>query len=243
MSRSPQSFRRCVAIAGRRCRHRRDILAGARERLDRFGVRLRQREQALPRVPDFFQRGQRQREFFDQQLGGVEFAGRHETARIATVQFVARLSESCERVHQTCRAAARARAAQNGAFDRRDRARMRKGSGTEPQERMLEQRQQRHRFESAQRGFGCEAREGPCRGVGERIAAGIIDHDVPAFERGHHAARERAVGRHQRRGLAGRLDGFAQAIAIASASSSALALSMTVTPAIALSAATVNRAP
>ena len=217
-----------------------NILAGARERLDRFGVRLRQREQALPRVPDFFQRGERQREFFSQQLGGVEFAGRHKTARITTVQFVARLSESCERVHQTCRTAARARAAQNGAFDRRDRARMRKGSGTEPQERMLEQRQQRRWFESAQRGFGCEAREGPCRGVGERIAAGIIDHHIPAFERGHHAAREARSGVISAAVLPGVSMASRRQIAIASASSSAFALSMTVTPAIALSAATVK---
>ncbi len=78
---------------------------------------------------------------------------------------------------------------------------MRARCGAEPQQRMLEQRQQRHRLEAAERGFGRQPREHAGWRVGERVAAGIVDRHVPALERGHHAARQRAVGRHQRGGL------------------------------------------
>ena len=66
---------------------------------------------------------------------------------------------------------------------------------------MLEQRQQRHRLEAAKRGFGGEPREHAGGVSASAIAAGIVDRHVPALERGQHAAGERAVGRHQRRGL------------------------------------------
>ncbi len=161
-------------------------------------------------MPEGFQRGERQREFFDQPLGRVEFAGRHETARITAVQLIARLPEGCERVHKPCRTAPRARAAQNGALERCDRTGMRKSFGAEPQQRMFEQCQQLRRLKPTQRGFGDKACEGAGRRVGECIAARIIDLDLPAFERGHNAARESAVGCHQRRGLGGCLDGLAQ---------------------------------
>ena len=52
-----------------------------------------------------------------------------------------------------------------------------------------------------ERGLRHEPREHAGLGVGQRIAAGIVGLDVPAPERGDDAARQRAVGRHQRGGL------------------------------------------
>ena len=75
---------------------------------------------------------------------------------------------------------------------------------------MLEQRQQRHRRQAVQRGFGGEPREHAGRRVGQRVAAGIVHRHVPARQRRQHAAGQRAVGRHQRGGLAWNLHRLAQ---------------------------------
>ena len=80
----------------------------------------------------------------------------------------------------------------------------------QPQQRMLEQRQQRHRREPAERRLGDQPREHAGRRVGQRVAAGIVDRHVPARQRRQHAPRQRAVGRDQRGGLARRLDRLAQ---------------------------------
>ena len=61
----------------------------------------------------------------------------------------------------------------------------------------------------SKRGFGGEPGKNAGRRVGERVAAGILRRDIPARQRGEHAAAERAVRRHQRGGLAV-LHGFAQ---------------------------------
>ena len=78
-----------------------------------------------------------------------------------------------------------------------------------PEARMLEQREQRHRRQAFERGFGRKPREHAGLGVGQRIAAGVVGQDVPASERGADAARQRAVRRHQRGGLV-LVHGFAQ---------------------------------
>ncbi len=82
--------------------------------------------------------------------------------------------------------------------------------GAEPDQRMLEQREQRHRRQSAECGIDREPRKRTGRRGGQRVAAGIVDRHLPALQRREHAARQRAVGRHQRGGLARRLGGFAQ---------------------------------
>ena len=74
---------------------------------------------------------------------------------------------------------------------------------------MLEQRQQRDRGEAVKRGFGGEPGKHSGRRFGERVAAGILGENIPARQRGEHAAPERAVRRHQRGGLAV-VHGFAQ---------------------------------
>ena len=86
-------------------------------------------------------------------------------------------------------AGARAGPAQNAAFESRDGGAVRPGGGLQPQQRMLEQRQERHRLEAAERCFGGEPREHAGRRIGKCIAARIVDRDMPAFECGDDAAR------------------------------------------------------
>ncbi len=104
-------------------------------------------------------------------------------------------AEGLQRVSEPRGAALGPRAAQNRALQGRDRG------GIERAQRMLEQRQQRHRRQAVQRGLGGEPREHAGRRVGQRVAAGIVDRHVPARQRRQHAAGQRAVGRHQRGGL------------------------------------------
>ena len=72
----------------------------------------------------------------------------------------------------------------------------------EPQQRMLQQRQQRRRLAAVQCCFRSEPRENAGLRVHQRVAAGIVDRQIPAAERGDDAARQRAIRRHQRGGLA-----------------------------------------
>ena len=65
---------------------------------------------------------------------------------------------------------------------------------------MLQQRQQHRRLEAVARRACRQPGEDAGRGIEQRLAAGIVVRKLPAVERGHHAARQRAVRRHQRRG-------------------------------------------
>jgi hypothetical protein len=76
---------------------------------------------------------------------------------------------------------------------------------------MLEQGEQRDRGKPAESRVRRQASEQPGRGVGERIAAGIIHGDIPALQGREHAARQRPVGRDERCGFMRRLQGLAQA--------------------------------
>ncbi len=101
-----------------------------------------------------------------------------------------------------CGRGPRRTARSNAATARRSRAS--RGAG------MLEQGEQVDRRKRAERGLRGKPCERPGRGVGERIAAGIVDRNGPARQCGEHAARERAVGGDQRCGLVRRLQRFAQ---------------------------------
>src|SRR5262249_28457494 len=101
--------------------------------------------------------------------------------------------------------------AQDRPFERRDRARVGAFGGAEPRERMLDEGEQRNRGKPAERGLRRQPREPPGGRVRERIAAGIVDRDLPAFERRQHPARQGAFGRDQGGGLVGRLGRLAQA--------------------------------
>src|SRR5262249_61037796 len=83
--------------------------------------------------------------------------------------------------------------------------------GGEPRKRVLEGGAQRNRGTPAEGGVRRQPREPPGGGIRERIAAGIVDRDLPAFERRQHPARQGAVGRDQGRGLVRRLERLAQA--------------------------------
>ena len=114
---------------------------------------------------------------------------------------VFRGAEGRERLRKPCRTGARTRPAQHGHFQRGDCVRVRAGGRAKPEARMLQQREQRDRLESAQRGLRDEPREHAGLGIGQAIAAGIVGLDVPALERRRDAARQRAIRRHQRGGL------------------------------------------
>ena len=116
-----------------------------------------------------------------------------------------------QRVRETSRARPWTRAAQNDLFEPGDCACVRASGGAKPQERMLEQREERNRGNSIKRGFRRKAREQPCGSVGELLAGRILDRHIPAFQRRKHAARQCAVGRDERCGLGWRLNRLAQA--------------------------------
>ena len=102
---------------------------------------------------------------------------------------------------------------------------------------MLEQREQRHRRETAERGLRRKPREHAGRRVGQRIAAGIVRLDVPALAaRRRRGARARGPASPARRSCRSRT-ASRSATAMASASSSAFAASIT---AMAASAASVR---
>ena len=70
-----------------------------------------------------------------------------------------------QRMRETVAAGARARAAQQSAFERGDRYGMRARRRAQPQQGMLEQRQQGYWFEAAERGL----RRQPCEDAGRRV--------------------------------------------------------------------------
>ena len=71
----------------------------------------------------------------------------------------------------------------------------------EPAQRMLQQRQQGRRLEPVCRRLRREPRENASRRVHQRVAAGIVEGEIPAAERRDHAPRQRTIRRHQRRGF------------------------------------------
>ena len=132
-----------------------------------LGKRMRARLQPL-------QRRQRRAEPGDQFGGHVELVVVDQPARVAAVQLGAVGAESGERTAERVAARARTRAAQQRALQRCDGGMVRAGFGAEPQQRMLEQRQQRHRLQAAERGFRRKPCEHAGRRVGERVAAGVV---------------------------------------------------------------------
>ncbi len=84
------------------------------------------------------------------------------------------------------------------------------GRRAEPRQRMLEEREQLHRREPLERCVCDETREHAGCGLAERIAAGIVRRDVPAFERDQDPPRQRAIRRHQGGGARRCIERFAQ---------------------------------
>src|SRR5262249_61876929 len=116
-------------------------------------------------------------------------------------QFFKLGAESGERMREPRAAWPRPRAAQDRLFQRRDRARVGAFGGAEPRERMLDEGKERDRRKPAERSVRRQPCKPPGGGVRERIAAGIVDRDLPAFQRRQHATRQGAIGCDQGRGL------------------------------------------
>ena len=115
--------------------------------------------------------------------------------------FFAKLGEFVPETREIERQAVGARLrpcpAQQRQFERFDRRTVRAIRRAEPAQRMLEQRQQCRRFQAV-----CWRLPPPdarrCRqGLDQRVAAGIVEVEIPACQRGHHPPRQRAVRRHQ----------------------------------------------
>ena len=103
------------------------------------------------------------------------------------------------------------------------------GVGAEPRQRMLEQREQRHRRQPFERGARDQTREHAGGGFRERIAAGVVRRDVPALAASPATRRASARSGVTRAAVRAAVSASRNATAMASASSSTLAASMTVT--------------
>ena len=187
-----------------------DAVGIARQRLDRLAVRGRELRQRMIAARQRLQRRQRCGELADQRASGAELVLLDQPARIAAVHVAARRAERVERMRQTFAPGFRPWPTQQRALEHRDGMRLRAVVLSEPQQRMLEQREQRDRFKTFERRLGGQACEGPGLRVGERIAAGIVDRHAPAFERRGDAPCQRAVRGHQRGALGRRLHRLAQ---------------------------------
>jgi hypothetical protein len=142
-----------------------------------------------------FKRRERRSQSGGQCVGQVQFVIRNSLSRIARMQQLSFSTERRQRMCEVCAAALRARATQHGALKRC--ACMATIAGAEPAERMLQQSEQRHRRQSSEPCLGDQPREYAGRSVGQRIAGGIVDRYVPAFERCKHPARQPAIRRYQ----------------------------------------------
>ena len=194
-------------------------VAFARERRDDLAVARRDCAERMRAAPDAFERRQRGREPRDQI--GRRPPDRGRSSRRADRSGADRSARRARawRARPARLASARARPALPGRG--RGPRRIARSSTAmawrcapcrraEPRQRMLEQRQQADRRQSLDGGLRGQPREQTGRRVGERIAAGIVDRDVPARQRRQHPAGERAVGRDQRGGLVGLLERLAQ---------------------------------
>ncbi len=147
--------------------------------------------------------------------GGGEIALGKTEARIGAVQvgpflapiFLVLRAKGFECLGQPRSAGTRTRATQDRAFKRPDGSCV--VSRTQSQQRMFEQAEQRHRRQIAERSVGGKPGKNAGGRIGKPFAAGVLGGDIPAIERRLDAARQRPVGRHQRRGRA-RLHRLAQ---------------------------------
>ena len=154
----------------------------------------------LWRVDELFKRLQCTAEPGDQIGSGGQLGIGQCVARVGAMQAVFALAKGLERVGQAVCSSARTRPAQDRTLERGDCALPVRQ--IEPQQRMFEERQQRYRLKAVKSGLGRELRKNSRRCIGQCIAAGILGRNIPARQRGQHAASERAVRRDQRGRLA-----------------------------------------
>ena len=151
-----------------------------------------------------FQRRQRGLELRDQSGGGVELGIAERGARIGAMQrrrFLAVEFRQARR-GRSCSACASPAVPRFGRGPRRiARSSVATARASSRHSGCLSSASSVTGAQAFERGLGGEPREHAGRRVGQRIAAGIVDRHVPARQRRQHAARQRAVGRHQRCGL------------------------------------------
>ena len=154
------------------------------------------------------QRRQRALQLRDQLLRVVESLVNEPGARLGRVQrggttgfqFGEFMTIARKILRQACALRFRAGAAQQRHFQRLDLVAPAIGGATEPQLRMLQQREQGRGLQPFGGGFRRQSCENAVRRVHQGVAAGIVELQIPASQRRHHAARQCAVGGHQRRG-------------------------------------------
>ena len=104
-----------------------------------------------------------------------------------------------EIARQAGRSGLRPGAAQQRQFEDFDGVFERAGCAAEPKQRMFQEREQGRRLQPLAGGFRGEAGKNAAWRVHQRIAAGIVEFEIPAGQRRHHPPRQRAIRRHQRR--------------------------------------------
>src|SRR3954447_216259 len=94
---------------------------------------------------------------------------------LAATELGKLFTKSNEFFRQSAASRRRSRTAQQRQFQRLDRAPERTMRAAQPQQRMLEQCQQRRWFQLLRRGFRRQPRENSCSRIRQGIAAGIIE--------------------------------------------------------------------
>ena len=117
----------------------------------------------------------------------------------ASCSFGKLFAEANEVARKAGAAGLRPCAAQQRQLQRLDRAPKRALFAAEPAQRMLEQRQQGRRLQLVGDRFRRKPRENAGRDVHQRVAAGIVEQQIPAPKCRHHPPRQGAIRCHQRR--------------------------------------------
>ena len=172
-----------------------------------MAARRARRNHAVPDASKAFQRRKRSLQSRDQRLRPIELSVSQPGPRLGAMQRRRSRGAAAWRVRHGNVSKSRASpalpglrtgAAQHRQLQRFDRALERARARAEPTQRMFQQRQQRRRLQPLRHRLGREPRENSCRGVHQRVAAGIVECEIPAAERRHYPPRQRAVRRHQR---------------------------------------------
>lgn len=107
-------------------------------------------------------------------------------------------AETIEVARQSTGSCLRPGAAQQRQFEGLDGVPERAGCAAEPKQRMLQEREQGRRLQPLAGCFRGEAGKNAAWRIHQRVAAGIVEFEIPAGQRRHHPPRQRAIRRHQR---------------------------------------------
>ena len=119
--------------------------------------------------------------------------------RIASPMACKLGTEAREVARESLASCLRTRAAQQRQFERFGRALECAGGAAQPAQRMLQQRQQDRRLKLVCCRLCGEPSENSYRCVHQRVAAGIVEREIPAVKRRAYSPRQRAIGSYERR--------------------------------------------